>query len=200
MKQKLRFKCEVEQEFSETIQFGYVIRQSPEPKKKAEKGSRVTIYVSADIENPDKNKTKVPKLTGYTESQASALLEHSGLVVGDVASEENPEPAGTIITQIPEANAEVEKGTAVSFIISSGMATHTPSPTPDMKKKTLTITIPDDANDVVNIKVIANGKQIYNKTHNKSEQTVDIPVQSSKDASVQVYIDEKLVVDKVIAF
>ena len=69
-----------------------------------------------------------------------------------------------------------------------------------MKKKTLTKTTPDDANDTVNVKVMANGKQIYNKTHNKSEQTIDIPVQSSKDASVQVYIDENLVVDKVITF
>lgn len=196
--EKAGFEVKVEEEFSETIQFGYVIRQKPEPATMLKKGSTVTIYISADVENPDENKTTVPKLTGYNENQAKALLENSGLKIGSVTTEENPEEAGTIITQNPQANTEVEKGSSVSFVVSSGMAT--PTPTPEMKKKTLTITIPDDANNTVNVKVIANGKQIYNKTHQKSEQTVDIPVQSSKDASVQVYIDEKLVVDKVIAF
>lgn len=196
--EKAGFVCKIEEEFSETVQFDYVIRQSPNPKEKAKKGSTVTIYVSSDIEDPDENMTTVPKLTGYDENQAKALLEHVELDVGEVTIEENPEVAGTIITQDPVANTKVEKGTKVNFVVSAGMAT--PTPTPDMKKKMLTITIPDDANDVVNVKVIANGKQIYSSTHNKSEQTVDIPVQSSKDAKVQVYIDEKLVVDKVITF
>lgn len=196
--EKAGFVVKVEEQFSETIQFDYVIKQEPQPGTKLKKGSTVTIYVSADIENPDENKTTVPRLIGYNESQAAALLEHSGLVVGEITTEENPEEAGKIITQNPTENTEVEKGSKVSFVVSSGMAT--PTPAPEMKKKTLTITIPDDANDTVNVKVIANGKQIYNKNHQKSEQTVDIPVQSSKDASVQVYIDEKLVVDKVIAF
>jgi len=148
--------------------------------------------------------TLVPKLTGYNESQAVALLQNSGLMIGQVTNEENPEAEGTIITQSPAANTQVEKGSKVNIVISSGTSASepeaTPEPTPDMKKKTLTITIPDDANDTVSIKVIANGKQIYHKTHNKSEQTVDIPVQSSKDASVQVYIDDNLIVDKVIKF
>jgi len=202
--EKAGFVCKTEEEFSESIQFGYVIRQSPHPKEKAEKGSTVTIYVSAEGEKQDENMTLVPKLTGYNESQAVALLQNSGLMIGQVTNEENPEAEGTIITQSPAANTQVEKGSKVNIVISSGTSASepeaTPEPTPDMKKKTLTITIPDDANDTVSIKVIANGKQIYHKTHNKSEQTVDIPVQSSKDASVQVYIDDNLIVDKVIKF
>ena len=69
-----------------------------------------------------------------------------------------------------------------------------------MKRKTLTITIPDSSPDTVHIKVIANGKTIHDKDHAKSEGTVDIEVQASKDASVQAYIDGKLVVDKTISF
>ena len=43
-------------------------------------------------------------------------------------------------------------------------------------------------------------KEIYNKTHQKSEEKIDIPVKSSKDAEVQVYMNEDLVVHKIIKF
>ena len=37
------FKYTIEEEFSETIEIGYVIRQTPEAKSKEEKGTEVTI-------------------------------------------------------------------------------------------------------------------------------------------------------------
>ena len=126
--EKAGFVCKIEEEYSDSIQIGYVIKQSPSPKEKAQKGSTVTIFVSADIENPDDNTVSVPKLTGYNESQATALLEHSGLTVGQISTEENPADAGTIITQTPSAETKVEKGTSVNFVVSSGMPT--PEPTP----------------------------------------------------------------------
>ncbi len=193
--------CKKVEEFSETIQFDYVIRQSPKGETKVDKGYTVTVYVSADIENPNE-KAVVPKLVGYTEAQAKALLEQAGLVLGTVTQKENEAALGTIIEQTPSAQEKAEKGSKVNIIISGGKATPTPAaePTPEMKKKTLTITIPDSAGETVHIKAVANGKEIYNKTHSKSEGTVDIPVKSSKDASVQVYIDGTLVADKIITF
>ena len=38
---------------------------------------------------------------------------------------------------------------------------NTPTPTPAMKKKVLTISIPDDGAENVNIRAVANGKEIY---------------------------------------
>lgn len=195
-------KCKLVEEFSETIQFGYVIKQSPKSGTKVTDGYTVSVYVSADIENPEEEQAVVPKITGHTEAEARALIAQAGLSVGSVETRENALVEGTVIEQTPSAKTGVEKGSKVNFVISSGIATPTPTPTPtpEMKRKTLTITIPDDANDTVHIKVVANGKTIYDKTHQKSEVTVDIPVQSSKDASVQAYIDGKLVVDRVISF
>lgn len=195
------FKCVMVEEFSETIQYGYVIRQSPKGGKPAERGAEVTIYVSGEEEQ-----AVVPKITGDTESEARSKITAAGLSVGTVSATESDSTAGTVIAQNPVAGTGVEKGSKVNITISSGKAeaeqtpTPTPAATPTLKRKTLTINIPEGASESVNIKAVANGREIYNKNHARSEQTVDIPVQSSKDASVQVYIDGTLVADKIIQF
>ncbi len=193
------FECVKVEEFHEEIALGYVIKQSPKSGDKASKGDKITVYVSADVEDPNAQAV-VPKVTGLTEAEARAAIEKAGLSVGAVDTKESTSKEGTVIAQTPAAKTGVEKGSKVDIVVSVAAPVETPSPTPAMTRKTLTITIPDDANETVHIKVVANGKTIYDKTHQKSEVTVDIPVQSSKDASVQAYIDGKLVVDRVIAF
>lgn len=201
---KEKLTCKKVEKYDDTIQIGYVISQSPKKGTKVTEGYAVTVYVSADVEDPNEQAV-VPKLTGRTESQARLLLEQAGLIAGTVDHAENSAEAGTVVSQSPSAKTGVEKGSAVNFTVSSGAAA-TPAPTqaptaePVMKKKTLTITIPDDAGETVHIKADANGKTIYEQNHAKSEGAVDIPVQGSKDASVQVYIDGKKVADKVITF
>ncbi|MBQ7986004.1 MAG: Stk1 family PASTA domain-containing Ser/Thr kinase [Clostridia bacterium] len=186
------FKYVIEEEFSETIEIGYVIKQEPSANEKAEKGTEVTIYVSAEEEQ-----AVVPKLTGIFQSEAEKLIVEAGLVVGDITMGESDEEYGKVIGQSPSAKTGVEKGTKVDLLISEGIPTETAQP---LKKKTLTINIPSAGGETVHIKAVANGKEIYNKTHKRTEGTVDIPVQSSKDASVQVYMDGTLVADKVIYF
>lgn len=212
-------KCKRVEEFSEIIQFEHVIRQSPKGETKVTEGYTVSVYVSADIEDPNA-KVTVPKLTGYTVSQARALLEQAGLELGAIENKESETNAGTILEQSPKAQEKADKGTTVNIVVSSGKkaeATPTPSatptsapttngdvtnaePTPKMMRKTLTIHIPSGTTEKVNVRAVANGKEIYSREHLRSDGSVDIPVQSSKDASVQVYIDGALVADKVIEF
>ncbi|MDD6736112.1 MAG: Stk1 family PASTA domain-containing Ser/Thr kinase [Clostridiales bacterium] len=194
--------CKKVEKYDDTIQYGYVISQSPKSGQKVSEGYSVILYVSADIEDPDEQAV-VPKLTGHTESQAKLLLEQAGLAPGKIDTIENAAEAGTVISQTPSAKTGVEKGSKVDFTVSTGIAatpTPTPTPAPVLKRKTLTITIPEDAGDTVHIRAVANGKTIYEANHAKSEGAVDITVQGSKDANVQVYIDGKQVADKVITF
>ena len=118
---------------------------------------------------------------------------------------------GTVISQNPGADAKIKTGESVDIVLSEGNnetpvvnnpSNDTPSDNPQnaMKKKTLTISIPDSAGETVSIRVVANGKEIWNKVHQKSEGKVDITVQSSKDAEVEVYMDNELVVHKIIEF
>ena len=170
---------------------GYVISQSPKSGTKVTMGYTVTIYVSSGQE--DDEQAIVPKLTGLTKAQAEEALADSGLILGTVTEEASTVTQGTVIAQNPSAKTGVVKGSSVNIAVSKGQETQ-------MKRKTLTITIPDSSPDTVHIKVVANGKTIHDKDHAKSEGTVDIEVQASKDASVQAYIDGKLVVDKIINF
>lgn len=48
--------------------------------------------------------------------------------------------------------------------------------------------------------MVANGKTIYEKTHNKSEGTIDIPVEARNDATVQVYFDGVFAMERIIEF
>lgn len=66
--------------------------------------------------------------------------------------------------------------------------------------KTITIPLPQDGEDEVTVKVVANGKVIHNTKHNKSEGKVDIKVEAKKDANVQVYFDDVMVEEKTVKF
>ncbi|MDO8879509.1 MAG: Stk1 family PASTA domain-containing Ser/Thr kinase [Coriobacteriia bacterium] len=65
----------------------------------------------------------VPTLTGLTEEQAIAELSAAGLVIGELGTEnDDAVEIGLIIRQDPTAGSKVEKGTAVSVVISLGIA------------------------------------------------------------------------------
>ena len=170
----------------------YVISQSPTSGTKVTENYSVVLYVS--LGKAEDEQVAVPKITGYAKTQAEQILEDKGLVLGSVSEESNSAPQGTVLSQNPSANTGVIKGSKVNITVSKGQEQV------QMKRKTLTITIPDSSPDTVHIKVVANGKVIHDKDHAKSEGTVDIEVQASKDASVQAYIDGNLVVDKTITF
>lgn len=190
---KQNLKCTIIEKEDSSVKAGYVISQSPSAGTKVTAGYNVTLYVSKGAS--ENEQVAVPKLTGHTKAQAESLLEEKGLKLGSVTEEENSAQQGTVIAQNPSVNTGVIKGSSVNITVSKGE-----KEAPVMKRKTLTITIPDNSPDTVHIKVVANGKTIHDKDHAKSEGTVDIEVQASKDASVQAYIDGKLVVDKTIAF
>ena len=75
-----------------------------------------------------------------------------------------------------------------------------PDDTVEAQTKTITIPLPEDGDDIIQVKVVANGKEIYNKEHPKTDGAVNIPVKAKKDAQIQVYFGDKLVVDKTIEF
>ena len=211
-------KCEMIEEASADVPLAHVISQSPKSSTKVTEGYTVILHVCTSI--PEQTKIKVPELRGLTRTQAEKALADVGLVIGNTAKEKSDLPAGQVVSQKPEQGEEVEKNTTVDIVISENeeptqspvqtpqttptqspqQVESTPTPTPEMMKKTLTIKFPESSGETVHVRVLANGKEIHNQTHNKSEEKVDILVQASKDAEVQVYMDDKLVVQKIIEF
>jgi beta-lactam-binding protein with PASTA domain/tRNA A-37 threonylcarbamoyl transferase component Bud32 len=95
---------------------GEVFRQDPQAGEMADEGSTVTIYVStgpAPVEVPD--------VVGLSVEEARDVLRDEGLRIGDVTFQPNDEvDEGEVVDQFPRASEEVETGTPIDLVVSSG--------------------------------------------------------------------------------
>jgi serine/threonine-protein kinase len=108
----------IEQKSNESIQSGYVISYSP---TEAKEGDTVTIVSSSGpaLTNP----VTVPNLAGQTKELAAELLADVGLIEGTVTEKVSDTVSrGMVITQSAVAGTQVEAGTAVNIVVSSGTA------------------------------------------------------------------------------
>ncbi len=107
------------EEFSDTVDEGYVISTSPKAGSKVEKGGIVQVVVSKG--SKEDAMVEVPTLTNRDESTAKQLLSSAGLASGSVTQEfSSSVESGKIISQNPTAGTKVEKGTKVSYVVSKG--------------------------------------------------------------------------------
>ena len=118
---------EVEEEPSDEVDEGDVIRCEPRSGEQVEEGSTLRVFVSTGEEE-----VQVPSLRGQTQQQAEATLRDFGLTVGEIDFEPHADiPTGSVITSDPPAGNTVEAGSQVHLVLSSGPTpTPTPSPTP----------------------------------------------------------------------
>ncbi|WP_312425783.1 Stk1 family PASTA domain-containing Ser/Thr kinase [Lacrimispora sp.] len=107
-----------EQKNSDTVAAGSVISYSPD---KAKEGETVTLVLSSGpaLVNP----VTVPNIIGQTQEVAVEMLADVGLVQGTVTEAASETvPRGNVISQSLNADSQVESGTAVNYVISSGTA------------------------------------------------------------------------------
>ena len=113
--QRADFEVDAQQEASNDVDEGVVIRQSPAGGSQAEVGSTVTIVVSSGPEN-----VAVPDVQQQDLSSAEAELNGAGLVVGNVSSQPNEDFAeGTVIRQSPGPGARVPEGSGVDLVLAA---------------------------------------------------------------------------------
>ena len=109
-------KADVQEEASEDVTPGTIIRYEPEDKVAL--GSTVILYVSTGAEEEF---VPVPNLYGKTDAEAAALLSASGLVAGEVTKEyDSTVSAGHVISQGVEAGTQVAPGDTVDYTLSLG--------------------------------------------------------------------------------
>lgn len=109
-------KADVQEEASEDVTSGTIIRYEPEDKVAL--GSTVILYVST---GPEDEFVPVPNLYGKTDAEAAALLSASGLVAGEVTKEyDSTVSAGHVISQGVEAGTQVAPGDTVDYTLSLG--------------------------------------------------------------------------------
>jgi beta-lactam-binding protein with PASTA domain/predicted Ser/Thr protein kinase len=108
------FRVSVERVNSEQVESGLVISSEPGGGNTATKGSTVVLFVSRGPKL-----TKVPVLVGAQREAAVQRLRSRGLEAS-ISEEESAEPKGRVIQQSPDAGSQVEPGSTVAIVVSSG--------------------------------------------------------------------------------
>jgi serine/threonine-protein kinase len=104
--EELGFKVDVQQVFSDTVDVGVVVEQTPSSGT-ADKGSTVTLKVS---KGPDI--VEVPDVRGMNHEEAKRVLERAGFQVKEVVY--LPGGPGDVLTTDPKPGKKVKRGTTVT--------------------------------------------------------------------------------------
>jgi beta-lactam-binding protein with PASTA domain/tRNA A-37 threonylcarbamoyl transferase component Bud32 len=115
--EEANFKVSVEERESSSEEEGKVLEQAPSGGESAEVGSEVKITVGTGPPT-----VKVPNIPyGATPEEAKVQLEDKNLELGNVTETPGNDVAeGGVVNQDPAPDTEVEEGSAVDIVISSG--------------------------------------------------------------------------------
>ncbi|HET7590448.1 MAG TPA: PASTA domain-containing protein [Solirubrobacterales bacterium] len=112
--EKAGFEVAIERVNSKSVEEGLVVFSEPRGGDSATHGSTVTIFVSRGPKL-----ARVPVLVGTQRRVAVQQIRGRGLAPS-VSEEESNTPAGEVIRQSPSAGTQVEPGSTVAIVVSSG--------------------------------------------------------------------------------
>ncbi|HEY7952456.1 MAG TPA: Stk1 family PASTA domain-containing Ser/Thr kinase [Solirubrobacteraceae bacterium] len=108
-------KASATQASSATVAAGNVISQAPRPGSEVKKGSRVSLVVSTGPSS-----LGMPNVVGKSEAQALAVLQAAGLKSTTQTQASTKVKQGIVISTNPTAGTELEEGSPVTVLVSSG--------------------------------------------------------------------------------
>jgi serine/threonine-protein kinase len=110
---------EVTNVHDDTVPTDHVIDQTPKPRTKVKRGTKVNLLVSLGSEEAT---ILMPvNLVGLTVEEAAKALTSYELRVGQVSTEPSANvPAGRIVRQTPDIGVQTKKGQPVDVVVSSG--------------------------------------------------------------------------------
>lgn len=118
----------VSNRFTSSVKKGLVFDQNPDPNVNVRSDAKVTVIVSAGPEM-----VAVADVTGKPEADARETLRDQGFTVTSRRVIDETVPAGQVIRTEPAAATEVEKGSAVTMVVSDGPEQ---VPVPDVRGET----------------------------------------------------------------
>ena len=101
--------------YSDDVEQGEVVSVSPSEGAEVKEGTTVTLVISKGNQP-----TKVPKLTGKSQSDAEAVLSQAGLSGNATEDYSDTVEKGLVISQDTDAGKEVSKGTTIGYVVSKG--------------------------------------------------------------------------------
>jgi len=155
---------------------GTVVAQSPNPGKRAQRGTQVVLQVSKA-----KASVSVPDVTGQSAQEASTALQHAGLRT-TVATVPSTQAKGTVVAQHPAAGAKVAQGSSVRLNVSKGATQSATKTAATTTTATTTSAPPQTGNDYRGMRL----SQAVQKIAEGRQQVIVQYVASAKQAGVVV--------------
>ncbi len=140
------FQVRVRPEQSDTIRSGKAIGTEPGANLQLERGQTVALLISSGPTT-----VVVPGLTGLTQSEAENSLQGLGLK-SEVTLTESGDAPGTVVSQNPKAQAEIQKGSIVSLTVTQEPAAVT---VPNVTGKTVDVAVNELSGADFGVKTIA---------------------------------------------
>ncbi len=106
-------------EFSDSIPKDSVVRQDPSPGSRVSSGSVVEIFMSRGPA------VTTPEMGELAINQARVKAKAAGLLTKETKESSETIPVGQVISQSPKPGIEVEEGTSIELLVSSGPPTTT---------------------------------------------------------------------------
>ena len=146
----LGFRVSKETEYSDTVDEGLVISQSPDALEKVASGSTIVLKISS---GPAEKLVTVPDLRGMSESEAKDKLASANLKAGTVTEEYSDSVTkGDVLSQSYSPGTEIGENSTVNFVISLGKkdvsykySVSLPAPEGYVEGTTVTIILTDSA-------------------------------------------------------
>ncbi|MEI6580190.1 MAG: PASTA domain-containing protein, partial [Eubacteriales bacterium] len=173
-----------------SVDYGTVLRTSPEQGTQAAQGSTVIVYYASD-----ENLVVVPKLIGWDVEAAKRLLTSLELVLDEnISQEDSIKPKGEIIKQSFDEKIKVSIGTKIAITISTGI--------PPESTANISVKLPRlSSGETGKIMATINSDIVLEKSVllDGSEYSFDV-VGSGKDKKLKVFADTTLLYECVIDF
>ncbi len=209
-------KPEVQYEFSDTIQEGIVMEQSPAAQTEMDSTVKIILTVS---KGPEDVNVVVPNFVGKDISAVKTELDAAGLKLGSISSVDSDKPKDQVTGQSLASGSEVAKDSTINFEISKGTSEQPEEPDesetsettdntensgtsdtqePAETEKTLSFTVeaPATYTDINSIPVkilkIVNGNSVevaYDDKRPLSDFPFTVNITGSGQAEIQLYID-----------
>ena len=192
LREELNLEVERVDETSQTVEAGYVTKQSVEEGEEIKKGEKVTLHVSSGTGIKEVN---VPHVIGDTEADAKTKLEDLEVTV--VYEEDATKVDGTVIRQSINAGTTVEEGTAITITVNKIEAIKTGTVKLNLKSllaKTNEDVIEKDENGVelnanVELRIDVNDETVYSLTHRRVETDITAEVSGKGTVEIKIFVN-----------
>lgn len=176
----------VDEQYSDQA-FDIVINQNPRQGTQVTKGYTIDIVIS---KGEEKHKLILPDFKGSSLTSITSQLEKLKLKIGKITEvEDSKNSSGTILTQSPEAGAEVLEGTTIDFDIVK------PESNGSKKKKSVEFIIPEGSSKqaVQIILTDSEGRRVVYESTHKPGDRLSKTIEGTGQMKIQIYINGKLI-------